>query len=281
MLFGGSGTSVRRRVSAVLVAAGVSFGGGVVAAWVGSLFSAWEWPPRPSGWFGVTLGFVAGGVVLFEMLIWPRKLLRRWRLGATRRWLQLHVWVGFVSLPVVVLHTGFGFGGPLPAATLILFLAVYASGVWGLILQQWLPQKMLADIPGETVSSEAGTLGDGFAAEADMLTQAAVADGADATELAAFRDTVLVPYLRHGPRVSPLGERAEADRRFARLAESVPSAARTHVRRLRRLAEARRQLDRQRFLHAWLHGWLAVHLPLSVAMTGLMVLHAVRALKYW
>jgi hypothetical protein len=266
---------------AVLVAAGVSFGGGVAAAWAGSLFGAWEWPPKPSGWFGVTLGFVAAGVVLFEMLIWPRKLFRGWRLGATRRWLQLHVWAGFASLPVVVLHAGFGFGGPLPAATLILFLAVYASGVWGLVLQQWLPQKMLADVPNETVAAEAGALGEGFATEAERLTQAGVADGADAGELAAFRDTLLVPYLRHGRRASPLGTQAESDRRFARLAESVPSAARPHVRRLRRLAEARRQLDRQRFLHGWLHGWLVVHLPLSVAMTGLMVLHAVRALKYW
>ena len=174
MRFGGNGSSVGRRVLAVLVAAGVSFGGGVAAAWVGSLFAAWEWPPRPSGWFGVTLGFAAAGVVLFEMLLWPRKLLRGWRLGATRRWLRLHVWVGFVSLPVVLLHAGFGFGGPLPAATMTLFLAVYVSGVWGLILQQWLPQKMLADIPGETVASEVGTLGDEFAAEAERLTQAAV-----------------------------------------------------------------------------------------------------------
>lgn len=281
MLFGRSGSSVRRRVSAVLVAAGVSVGGGVAAAWFGSLFGAWEWPPKPSGGFGVTLGFVAAGVVLFEMLIWPRKLLRGWRLGATRGWLRLHVWVGFASLPVVLLHAGFGFGGPLPVATMTLFLVVYASGLWGLILQQWLPRKMLADIPAETVASEVGLLGDGFVSEADALTQAAVADGADAAELAAFRDTLLVPYLRHGRRASPLGARAEADRQFARLAESVPSAARTHVRRLRRLADARRQLDHQRVLHAWLHGWLAVHLPLSVAMTGLMVLHAVRALKYW
>lgn len=281
MLLGGSGSTVRRRVTAVLVAAAVSFGGGVAAAAVGGLVGLWEWPPRPSGVFGVTLGFVAAGVVLFEMLLWPRKLLRGKRLGATRRWLQLHVWVGFASLPVVVVHAGFGFGGPLPAATLVLFLAVYASGVWGLVLQQWLPEKLLADIPNETVATEAGPLGEGFAAEAERLTQAAVADGADAVELAAFRDTLLVPYLRAGRGASLLGRQAEADRRFARLAESVPSAARPHVRRLRRLAEARRQLDRQRVLHGWLHGWLAVHLPLSVAMTGLMVLHAVRALKYW
>ena len=29
------------------------------------------------------------------------------------------------------------------------------------------------------------------------------------------------------------------------------------------------------------HNWLLLHLPLSVAMTALMVLHAVRALKFW
>jgi hypothetical protein len=31
----------------------------------------------------------------------------------------------------------------------------------------------------------------------------------------------------------------------------------------------------------WLHNWVLIHLPLSVALTVLLAAHAVTALKYW
>jgi hypothetical protein len=50
---------------------------------------------------------------------------------------------------------------------------------------------------------------------------------------------------------------------------------------LESLCDQRRQLDRQKQMHFWLHSWLAVHLPLSVALTILMIVHAWVAVKYW
>jgi hypothetical protein len=40
-----------------------------------------------------------------------------------------------------------------------------------------------------------------------------------------------------------------------------------------------RQLRRARQLHRWLHGWLAIHIPASVAVIVLLVLHIVLALR--
>ena len=47
------------------------------------------------------------------------------------------------------------------------------------------------------------------------------------------------------------------------------------------LCEQRRQYGLQIQLHGWLHGWLCVRVPLSVALIGLMLVHIVVALKYW
>jgi hypothetical protein len=33
-------------------------------------------------------------------------------------------------------------------------------------------------------------------------------------------------------------------------------------------------------MHAWLHGWLLAHVPLSVALVLLAVIHIVTALRY-
>jgi hypothetical protein len=213
----------------------------------------------------------------------------------TKYWMWAHVWLGLVGLPVILVHAGFGFGGPLAAVTLVLFVLVTLSGVWGLILQQWLPEKLLAEVPGETVAAEMDRVGEYHAKEAIALIDslvtappelddaaAAVVTGQPAAELMAFRDIVLVPYLRHGKwSGSPLATRAECEWRFGRLREELPEESFPAVDRLERLADVRRQWDYQAGLNDWLHNWLAVHLPLSVLMTGLMVVHAVRALKFW
>ena len=34
-------------------------------------------------------------------------------------------------------------------------------------------------------------------------------------------------------------------------------------------------------MHRWLHGWLLVHLPLSMALVVLMFIHIYVAIKYW
>ncbi len=290
----GKTRSVRGRVAVILFATVAITVVGLALAALGAIAGLWVWPPEPSSNLGVTLGIVAGAIVFFEMALLPRKRLRGKRLGMTRVWMRWHIWLGLVCLPVVLIHAGLGFGGPLSAATLILFLLVTASGIWGLLLQQWLPQRMLQQVPHETIASQIDYVGDYHAVEATRLVQALVTappeaesaepavTGSQAAELLAFLDQLLLPYLQIGKRSgSPLASLAEAEQRFIRLRAAVPEVAVPVVERLRVLADLRRQWDAQARMYFWLHNWLLVHLPLSVAMTTLMILHAVKALKYW
>ena len=48
----------------------------------------------------------------------------------------------------------------------------------------------------------------------------------------------------------------------------------------RDLCESRRQLGEQERIHRWLHNWLYVHLPLSLALVILMFVHVWVALKF-
>jgi hypothetical protein len=310
----GKRRSTLRRIVTILLATLAITSGGILLVAGGAGVGLWAWPPQPSSAFGVGTGLIGGAIVLFEMALLPRKWLRHRWLGATKRWMQLHIWLGLVCVPVVLVHTGFGFGGPLTTVTLVLFLAVIASGLWGLILQQWLPQKMLADVPGEIVASQADVIGNYHAEEALHLivevlgmdsaefsarsvssvgtlttprTQAAVQGkpilvGQTAVDVRVFTAKFLLPYLRTGRRSrSPLASRAEAEQRFARLRELTSPEVRPVLDRLETLCDLRRQWDMLVRIQFWLDNWLWLHLPLSVAMTGLMVLHAFRALKYW
>jgi hypothetical protein len=47
------------------------------------------------------------------------------------------------------------------------------------------------------------------------------------------------------------------------------------------VCENRRQFDLQARIHGWLHGWLLVHVPVSVVLGLLLLIHVPVALWYW
>jgi hypothetical protein len=49
---------------------------------------------------------------------------------------------------------------------------------------------------------------------------------------------------------------------------------------LENICEEQQQLSRQIRIYRWLHGWLLVHVPLSIALLVLGAIHAVVALRY-
>lgn len=103
---------------------------------------------------GLVCGIVAGSVILFEMLLWPRKYWRKLRLFATKYWMVAHIWLGLISLPLAIVHCGFHLGGALPTWLMVLFILTILSGVYGLVLQNILPKMALKLLPGETIYSQ-------------------------------------------------------------------------------------------------------------------------------
>ena len=277
MLVGRSDSAPRRRVACLI--AWVAVFAAPAAAWYVAAAAGWAAWPGGSTLLGLWLAIVAAAIIAFEMLLAPRKWLRGWRLGPARWWMRAHVWLGLASLPLVVCHAGFRFGGPLPAAVLILYLLVFVSGVWGLALQQTLPSKLLHDFPNEAVETQVDSVMGRQRDEAERLVEATA--GGPGDPVRAFWAEHAGEYLRDGRRSgSALRSAARAAGLFADLAARQPAAAAT-VRRLEELCADRRRYDTQARIHWWLHNWLCVHLPLSVALTVLLVAHAVTALKYW
>lgn len=104
---------------------------------------------------------------------------------------------------------------------------------------------------------------------------------ADSPELhRALNDDVLA-FLRTGS--SPSGKLARATDAawyFDDLRRRVRPEARPAVDEIESLCTRRRQLNLQQRMHAWLHGWMSIHLPLSAAMMLLLVAHILGALVY-
>ncbi len=131
----------------------------------------------------LTLGVVAGAIICFEALLPVRKYLRAWRIGKASTWMRAHVWLGLLCVPLVSLHARFSWGSALTTVLAVLLFLVVASGVFGLVMQYFLPRLMLEHVPGETIYSQIPHLCEMLLEDGDDLIRSAC--GWDAVPLAA------------------------------------------------------------------------------------------------
>ena len=82
------------------------------------------------------------------------------------------------------------------------------------------------------------------------------------------------------PRDGSLATPARSRVLFQHLRTGLAPALHGTVNELEAICDERRELAAQKRLHHWLHGWLLVHVPLSMALLLLAVVHAVVALRY-
>lgn len=100
---------------------------------------------------GLIYGAISFAIFIFAALLSLRKKIPLWRIGTVQRWLRAHIWLTLLTIPLVMLHSGFRFGGPMTTLLMILYAVVMISGIYGLILQHQMPALMKERLPAETV----------------------------------------------------------------------------------------------------------------------------------
>jgi hypothetical protein len=120
---------------------------------------------------GFTFGMAGGVIIIFEFLLWPRKRYRKARLGSAQLWLRAHIWLGLFVLPLLILHSGFRLGGTLSMVLLLLLIVVVVSGIVGLVLQQFVPSRLLEEVPAETIPTQLERVMVQLYKEADALAR--------------------------------------------------------------------------------------------------------------
>ncbi len=262
--------------------------------------------PRGGSALGLTFGIVGSAFMVFAGLLGARNRVPVWRLGRAQTWMRGHLWLGLLSLPLILFHGGFQFGGTLTTILMWLLLLVVASGILGAALQHYLPNRMTGDVPMETIFDEIASVRAQLIREAEQLVAAVcgaaevTSDGpaarataepgepANAVLLAAeeglplrrFYLSELRPFLNRPGKQAVLADPRRAATAFEQLRTLLPPGAQATVKDLENLCEEERQLRRQLRLHHLLHDWLLVHIPLSLALLVLGAVHAWMALRY-
>ena len=159
---------------------------------------------------GLVLGSVAAAIILFELLLWPRKRLRRYKLGRTKHWLAYHLWLGLATGPLAWVHAGYRFGGTFTTVLMSLLLFVLASGIYGWVMQIVIPRWMLGNLPLETIRSQIDDVSTQSALEArQMLTVALGTKPTQATTRLVNLDSVAAEFSGASTQRDPSG-RVEA-----------------------------------------------------------------------
>ena len=274
-------------------------------------------PQGPGG--GTTMGLIYGTVafifMIFAGLLGARKKVPIWRLGRAQAWMRGHLWLGFVSFPLIFLHSGFHFGVGLTKALMWLFVVVFVSGIVGAVLQHFMPRLTTQRIPLETIYEQIGRVRtqlmeeavslveEAYAALAGDVSQASeqqlaasasagtmggltVASGMQvdeeaSAELREFFRSEIQPFIaQSGSRGRALADRNRAQAMFRQLKTLLPPNLHSTVDDLENICEEKREIDQQARYHRVLHGWLLVHIPASYALLLLGAVHAVMALRY-
>lgn len=254
---------------------------------------------------GIIYGSIALAIFFFAALYGWRRKRPALRVGRVQTWLRAHIWFSIFTIPLVLLHAGFVTGGLMTTLLMIIYAIVMVSGFFGLALQQILPRIMANNLPMEAIYEQIPHIRAQLLTKALAIREAAtkipaalVAAEAGATGSSEKTPTApvipvfppesvhlinesVISYLEAtNGRKLPLASTQVSDVFFGRLRLLIPVELKTQVNDLQILCNERRLLDLQTIYQHWLHGWLVVHVPLSLVLLVLSVWHAVIALFF-
>jgi hypothetical protein len=239
--------------------------------------------PRGGSALGLTFGIAGYALMLYAGLLGARKKVPVWRLGRAQTWMRGHIWLGLLSLPLILFHGGFAFRGPLTAVLMWLFFIVIGSGVIGALVQHYVPRMLTSRVPMETIYEEIPHVRQQLRDEADQLVEN-LGDEAEHDDKVRFREAYrsnIRPFLEAPQRAgAALADEQKSALVFEALFRTVPVVLHPVLTDIQSICEEERQLIRQRKIYHWLHVWLLVHVPLSIALLVLGGVHAIVALRY-
>lgn len=238
----------------------------------------------PAGSWGLAYGTAAVVLLLVVSLYGMRRramwLAARIHLGRARSWLYLHLSAGTLFLLLMLMHSGFA----LPSGSLTFWLWALSlwtvlSGFVGLALQQWLPRVLGSGLDVEVLYERIPEL----VAEIRAKAQAVVATATEPVQDVYARSVapaLVGPRRRMSFFFDITGGRSEGLRQLDFLHGLLADDEKAKLAELARLYRTKRQIDAHYTLQRALRWWLWGHLPVSIVVWILLLLHLFTVFYY-
>ena len=229
------------------------------------------------------LTFISGWLLFALLLLLTlyngRKKLPFLPLGRSEGWLQFHIYAGFLTVVLFVLHLGVRLPTGWFEGTLAwLYVLVTGSGILGLIISRAFPKRMTTR-GGEVIFEAIPGIRRALSEQAESLALKAATD--------AKASTITDFYLRHlkeffdGPRnflPHLLEVRSPLNALLSKIDESsryLNEQERATMNQLASLIRQKDGLDYHRSLQLTLKLWLFLHIPLTYSLLMFSLAHIV------
>ena len=235
----------------------------------------------PRTTWGMGYGIAAATVLLGVALYGGRRRALALRfLGRSWHYLEFHVYGGLVFMLLVLMHTAFRVPqGVLTWWLWFLSIWVVASGLLGLALQKWIPTLLASGLSKEVHFDRIPDLIGEVRRRAEELVRVASEPVRELyrRELA---PALVGPQPKWSYYVDVAGGTRSKARHFERVRGLLPEDERARLDELRELYRTKLEMDAHYTLQRALRGWLYLHVPVSVVLLGLLILHVFFVLYY-
>ncbi len=224
-------------------------------------------------------GWLLLAVILFLTAYNGRKKLPFLPLGSSRAWLQLHAYVGWLSVVVFFAHVGWRWpDGWFESCLTWMYLVVIVSGVLGLLWSRYVPRR-LTSRGGEVLYERIPVIRRSLQDRAEDLALRSVA-AARSSAIADFYIAHLSDFFRgphhywsHIVEVRTPWNRLQS--KLDDLSRFLNEEQRLVLGQVTDLVRQKDGLDYQYALQSSLKLWLFVHVPLTYSLLILTGLHVV------
>ncbi len=240
--------------------------------------------PEPGSRWGMGYGIAATVLLLATALYGVRRramrLVSRLGLGSARAWLRCHLYGGLLFLLLMLMHSAFRLpSGALTSWLWALSLWTTVSGLIGLLLQRWIPRVLTSGLTIE--------------ANYDRIPQLVGEIAKQAAELAQHSPPAL--QALYGRTVAPVLERPRRRpqffvditggigiylRDFEYLRGFFTAEEEEQVNRMEELLRTKFELDAHYTLQHPLRWWLFLHVPTSILLLILVLIHILTVVYY-
>lgn len=238
--------------------------------------------PHGGSTMGIAYGIAGYLLILLLAYFGIRKRSYRSTFGTLEQWLQSHIYLGVLVMVILLFHAGGRYNDKVAVATLILVAIVVASGILGAILYVTVP-RMLTEVESNLTVPE-------LSEQLNQLARnmARIASARSAPFQRIFEELLREsePGALAGWRLLlAFGRRKKQDQGdWARLIALVPKEEQEELRQMLVVSRQRKELllrlvYQQRYKNV-LEFWLYIHVPFTVALLVMSVVHIVAVFYY-
>lgn len=235
---------------------------------------------NPGNWWGLSYGIVASLLMLGAVLYAVKRRLPRYKLGTARTWVQFHVYGGTLAALLVLMHSGFTLPTGLMNWSLwLLSLWVTVSGLFGVFLQRWIPKILSSGLSVEAVYERIPELVSQIRERAEKIVGECTQTVQDfyKTNIAAV---LVAPQAKPVYYLDVTGGIQAQLRQFEYVRKVLTSEEKEKLDVLEAMYRAKLELDAHFTLQRPLRWWLYTHVPLSLVLVVLVVLHIYAVVIY-